>query len=98
MVVDFGDLKAWLTQHIHDVLDHGFMAYEHDYAMLSALGADPTWRVTRMPFIPTAENLARWCWDQLEPVIRQHWRGNLSLNLIEVWETPTSLATYRSAP
>jgi 6-pyruvoyltetrahydropterin/6-carboxytetrahydropterin synthase len=97
MLVDFGDLKAWLTEHIHDVLDHGFMVYEHDEPMRQALeGHD--WRVIVVPFIPTAENLARWCWQQLAPVIDSHWRGNLRLTLIEVWETPTGVATYTDHP
>lgn len=99
MLVDFTDLKRWLTVHIHDVLDHAFVVYDGDITMRAALEAgDPGWRVVVMPFIPTAENLAAWCWRQLAPHIAEHWRGNLSLELIEVWETPTSIATYREAP
>jgi 6-pyruvoyltetrahydropterin/6-carboxytetrahydropterin synthase len=95
MVVDFGDLKGWLTEHIHDVLDHAFVVYEGDDTMRTALAAgDDAWRVVVVPFIPTAENLAAWCWQQLSTVIEEHWRGTLRLTLIEVWETPTSLATY----
>lgn len=96
MVVDFSDLKRWLTVAIHDVLDHGFVVYEHDTAMRVALEAgDPDWRVIVVPFIPTAENMSAWCWRQLAPLVGEHWRGSLALELIEVWETPTSIATYR---
>lgn len=99
MVVDFGDLKRWLTHMIHDVLDHAFVVYEHDLEMRAALAAgDPDWRVVVVSFVPTAENLAAWCWQQLAPVVSEHWRGNLTLDLVEVWETPTSVATYKEQP
>ncbi len=108
MVVDFGDLKGWMTEHIHDVLDHAMIIYERDDNLLdSILGTERRpvepgvrdvglhmWDFVAFPYVPTAENIARWCWDQLEPVVADHWRGNMTLSLVEVWETPTSLATY----
>lgn len=96
MLVDFGDLKGWMTVHVHDVLDHGF-AYRDDDPVGAAIQfVLPDAKLIPLPFIPTAENLARWCWEQLAPLIEDHWRGNLELDLVELWETPTSIATYRA--
>lgn len=98
MLVDFGDLKRWLTSEIHDVLDHAFVVAEHDLECRLALEDGlPGSRVVIVPFAPTAEHLARWVWERLEPIISAHWRDNLTLDLVELWETPTSLATYRRA-
>ena len=116
MVVDFGDLKRWMTERVHDVLDHGMVVARTDHDLRNAmLGTghlddfyqlvemgdgwwqQPNpygWNVVVVDWSPTAENLARWCWDQLEPVVAEHWRGNMHLALVELWETPTSVATY----
>lgn len=49
------------------------------------------WKVIVFPYIPTAENLARWIWEQLKKPVGEI---GFDLSLVEVWETPTSLATY----
>jgi len=101
MLADFGDLKAIMTDKVHDVLDHGFIVYEGDEAMSFALNvtgmaphsvAKEDFKVIVVPFIPTAENLAKWCWEQIEERVR-----DMGFNMfkVELWETPTSLATYR---
>lgn len=41
---------------------------------------------------PTAENIARWIWDRLEPVLRTEKR---KLYEVTVWETADSFVTYR---
>lgn len=111
MVVDFADLKKWLTVGIHDLLDHSMIIYMGDKELLSAISpgllyakpnqrhlSDQTgWVFVSFPYVPTAENIARWCWEQLSPRISEHWRENMRLSLVEVWETPTSLATYSDA-
>lgn len=94
MLVDFGDLKRWMTEAIHDPLDHGF-AYEADDPVGEAIaGAVPDQKLIPLWGPPTGENLARWCWEQLQPIVAAHWRDNLELVLIELWETPTSKVTY----
>ncbi|HET9058951.1 MAG TPA: 6-carboxytetrahydropterin synthase [Acidimicrobiales bacterium] len=111
MVVDFGDLKEWLASEVSQRLDHSFMVYEGDLPMRralehgaaldaasehgAALGAGEQWRVICLPVVPTAENLAKWCFERLEPLVEGHWRGNASLYEVEIWETPTSVARYR---
>jgi len=102
MVEDFGDLKQVMMEKIHDPLDHGFMVYRDDFQLVAAFIHDETeegdeesqlypkhdWKVIVVDFVPTAENLARWCYDRL----REHYP--LTIRFVEVWETPTSKATY----
>ena len=96
MVVDFGDLKQWMTDLVHDRWDHGFIVYDGDpFAALLlewVVSGDLGARVIAEPWIPTAENMARAIAQILEPVITEHWRGNLELERVEVWETPTGCA------
>jgi len=100
MLVDFSHLKKFLTEEVHDVLDHGFIVYEKDAVMLGRLGYNPDgqyeadWKIIIFPYIPTAENIARWAYDQIQPQVANHFRDNLVLEFITVWETPTSMAQY----
>jgi 6-pyruvoyltetrahydropterin/6-carboxytetrahydropterin synthase len=94
MLVDFSDLKTILTEKVHDVLDHGFIVYEGDRAMRILFEQGESWKVIIFPYIPTAENIARWIWDQIVGEINGRFRGNLELQSIRVWETPTSAAVY----
>jgi len=94
MLIDFGNLKVLMQDRIHDVLDHGFIVWESDEELLQCFWEKTDWKVIAFPYIPTAENIAIWCWEQLEDLIKAHWRGNLELMRIDVWETPTSQASY----
>lgn len=105
MVVDFGDLKAWLIEHVHDVFDHAMIVHAADSELRAAVGATDSdlgvrstgvhgWQVVVLPVVPTAENLAVWIAGRLAPVVDAHWRGHLTLTRVDVWETPTSLATW----
>ncbi len=100
MVKDFGFLKEMMTRLIHDVLDHGFIVWEQDTKLLAGLLAtnkadDPDfiWKVVIFPYIPTAENIARWCYDELEDEITQEDTPYV-LTAVTLWETPTSVARY----
>ena len=94
MLVDFGDLKALMMEGVHDVLDHAFIYHEDDEQMQQALSVNPFWLTVRFPYVPTAENIARWVWEQLEEPIGTRFRDNLWLSEVAVWETPTSVAYY----
>tara|TARA_R110002020_G_scaffold285795_3_gene501307 strand:- start:3467 stop:3910 length:444 start_codon:yes stop_codon:yes gene_type:complete len=97
MVIDFGDIKELLTASVHDVLDHGFMIYEGDPIMRpffdSLEVADQDFRVIVVPFIPTVENIAAWCYWEIDAVMPS---GNLIAN-VRVYETPNSWADYNKA-
>jgi 6-pyruvoyltetrahydropterin/6-carboxytetrahydropterin synthase len=53
------------------------------------------WNVIVFPYVPTAENIARWAFEQLEVPVRARFREGLALKEIVIWETPTSVAYYQ---
>lgn len=97
MVVDFGDLKRWLTELVHDRFDHGFIVQNTDplgpALARVGVGTGEPWKIVTVTYPPTAECLAADIFATLAPVIDAHWRGNMRLSRIDVWETPTSCAT-----
>ena len=96
MLTDFGALKTMLTVLVHDVLDHAMVVHKDDDALLEAMsGRD--WKVVVFPLVPTAENMARWVWMQCGNEIERTYEGRLWLQLVSVWETPTSVAHYSEA-
>jgi 6-pyruvoyltetrahydropterin/6-carboxytetrahydropterin synthase len=101
MVLDFGRLKEDL-QALSDELDHAFLVWEHDEAMLQSLGAshiktwsrEEPWKVVRLPAVPTAENLAAYAYDFLAKRLAEH-SSQAHLAAVRVFETPTSVAEVR---
>lgn len=97
MVVDFGDIKRALKVAVHDVLDHGFMVWREDDRMLAAFTAaeydtsGEEWKIVVMPSVPTAENLAVWCYERVSRMLP----AALTLLAVEVHETPTSIARFQ---
>lgn len=111
MVSDFSDLKELMVSCIHTPLDHGFIVWEDDnlYSWLcnaacaveEQMNPDspdiPGWKIIPFPYIPTAENIAKWCFEELEPNvahegIRQG--NNARLIQVDVHETPNAVAAY----
>tara|TARA_B100001113_G_C21012857_1_gene580107 strand:+ start:449 stop:907 length:459 start_codon:yes stop_codon:yes gene_type:complete len=95
MLIDFGDVSSILEEHIHDVVDHAFVVYERDeeaIEVLSALSSDH--RTVVVPFIPTAENLAKWAFEQVSPHIYSSYGNKLRLSAMHVRETPKSWASW----
>ena len=95
MLMDFSDVSAILNQHIHDVVDHAFIVYEGDKDALTALshmGDDH--RTLIVPFIPTAENLANWAFEQVESRISSSYGNSLKLHAFHIRETPKSWASW----
>jgi 6-pyruvoyltetrahydropterin/6-carboxytetrahydropterin synthase len=95
MLMDFSDVSAILNQHIHDVVDHAFIVYEGDKDALTALShMGDEHRTLIVPFIPTAENLAKWAFEQVEPHISSSYGYSLKLYAFHVRETPKSWASW----
>ena len=95
MLMDFSDVSEILNKHIHDLVDHAFIVYEGDdevIAALSQLGSGN--RTLVVPFVPTAENLAKWAYEQVEPHIKTSYGNALRLYAFHVRETPKSWATW----
>ncbi len=91
MVFDFGDLKELLRQCISEQLDHVCMYYAEDSLLREFFAAHPEQLVAiAVPFIPTAENIVRWCYEQLKAVLPPH----LKITRCILYETPNSWAEY----
>ena len=73
MVVDFGDFKA-AVRALTDKLDHHFIIEEGS--------------LFTVPFRTTAENLAKWFFDELAA-------QGLPVSQVDVYETPNNCAFYR---
>ena len=97
MLMDFSDISEILVNYIHDVVDHSFIVYEKDFLAIKALevlGDDH--RTLIVPFIPTAENLAKWAFEQVEPHIVSKYGQKIKLVAMNVRETPKSWASWKN--
>ena len=95
MLMDFSDVSTILNQYVHDVVDHAFIVFEGDTEALSALSQmGDEHRTLIVPFIPTAENLAKWAFEQVEFRISSSYGNSLKLHAFHVRETPKSWASW----
>jgi 6-pyruvoyltetrahydropterin/6-carboxytetrahydropterin synthase len=96
MLIDFSDVSDILNEYIHDIVDHAFLVYSGDQDGLAALEIlGDQHRTVIMEFIPTAENLAKWAFEAVEPHLKTAYGNRLRLVAIHVRETPKSWATWR---
>jgi 6-pyruvoyltetrahydropterin/6-carboxytetrahydropterin synthase len=71
------------------------VVYEGDDAALRACAEmGDGHRTVVVPFIPTAENLAKWAFEQVEPHIATAYGNRLRLVAMHVRETPKSTASW----
>ena len=90
MLMDFSDVSAILNEYIHDVVDHAFIVYEGDKQALVALShMGEEHRTLIVPFIPTAENLAKWAFEQVEPRISSSYGNMLKLHACLLYTSPS---------
>ena len=98
ILMDFSDISKVLMEHVHDVIDHAFVLYEGDEEALNACKCmGEGHRTVIVPFIPTAENLAKWAFDAVAPHITSAYGNRLRLVAMHCRETPKSVATWRPA-
>ncbi len=91
MVHDFGDIKACMLTKICTRLDHCFMVSEEDPIFVPlAKNEAKDLNILIVPFIPTAENIVVWCYQQIHDSFPPH----LQIRRVRLWETPTSCAEY----
>ncbi len=88
MVVDFGDFKG-AVRALTDKLDHHFIIEEGSLApdTLACLEREG-FALFTVPFRTTAENLAKWFFDELAA-------QGLPVSQVDVYETPNNCAFYR---
>ena len=98
MVIDFWDIKTISKNFIDTYLDHGYMYYEKDQIgkMISEQknGRWEKMKTIKVSFIPTAENIAKWLFEKLEPLFIDTYKTDLRLKQIKLYETPTSYVIY----
>jgi 6-pyruvoyltetrahydropterin/6-carboxytetrahydropterin synthase len=93
MVEDFGGIKLIMREHVHDVLDHTFMIFSGDRVLCDFFAAQG-FRAVVVPFIPTAENVAVWCYERLKPFFL---RGSC-ISRVRIFETPNCFADFTPSP
>ncbi|MBC62350.1 MAG: hypothetical protein CMP11_07825 [Zetaproteobacteria bacterium] len=95
MVVDFSELKEVLSSKIYKKLDHRFMLFEGD-PMIEHTKPDEKGREYLnyfiVSFIPTAENIAKWCFEQIESSLSE----SLTLVKCRIYETPNNWVDYHA--
>ena len=96
MVIDFGDLKQIMMNEIDSIYDHNAVFYNLD-PILDFLDeyqneGSQSKKIIEVPFIPTAENLAKHWYELVKPKLLEK---GIKINHVKVWETPTSTALYR---
>jgi len=94
MVMDFGEVKNILIREVKDVCDHAFMVWKDDRKLIRFFKASPDMKHVAVPFIPTAEEIARWLFRKLKTKFKHEFKTGLILESVTVWETPSSKATY----
>ncbi len=95
MLMDFSDVSRILRENIHDKIDHAFIVYSGDEQAMEALSIMGEGnRTFVVPFVPTAENLAKWAYEQVDPHIKSSYGNSLRLRAFHVRETPKSWATW----
>ena len=90
MVIDFKDLKRIASEVICERFDHAFVynTESEGEREIAAVVERYGMRTVAIPFRSTAENLARYFFDELSPVVP-------GLSSVKVWETADSCAEYR---
>ena len=92
MIYDLSKLKLILRQKIQDRLDHRFMIYKED-KLLKNLFSDSLKKELNLffvPFIPTAENIVLWCYQQIEDVFDT----TIYVSRCRLFESPNSFVDF----
>lgn len=90
MVIDFGDLKQIMIELFDYFFDHSFIVYSGD-ELIEAFKLFSGLKIVFVPFIPTAENLAKYWYEAIKPRLTDK---QIKIKHVKVWETPSSTATY----
>jgi 6-pyruvoyltetrahydropterin/6-carboxytetrahydropterin synthase len=92
MVLDFGFLKDEMMQVIDTPCDHAAIFWDQDPFL--HIFRECCGKLVVVPFIPTAENLARYWFDGLMPRVTWRSGGAARLTQIKVFETPNCSAVF----
>jgi 6-pyruvoyltetrahydropterin/6-carboxytetrahydropterin synthase len=96
-VIDFSVMKERLGSWIDDHWDHGFILHEQDAEAEKALGyMTPNGRdqkIHRLPYNPTAENMARYLAEVVFPTVMP---DHIDCTHVELWETENCKAEWHA--
>jgi 6-pyruvoyltetrahydropterin/6-carboxytetrahydropterin synthase len=93
MVVDFHTVKKIAKTFFDETLGHGCMLSNQYDSDTIQFFQSKGWRVIAVDFVPTAENMAEWMYNQL---VKEFRAKNINLRTVTVWETPTAFAEYKN--
>lgn len=94
MVIDFSDIKSIVSKFIDDNLDHGYMGHEDLDAVYLTLFKNDGLKYVAVPFVPTAENIVAYLYNNLAPLFSDVYGNGLKLVKLTLWETPKSFVEY----
>lgn len=98
MVADYGMLLDVIKEVVHSPLDHALMWWEGDELLRAfvdnAQRQQPPLKTVKVPFTTTAENICAWLAPQIATALRSK-DAALELRRVRVWETETSVATWK---
>ena len=70
------------------------MVWDKDVELLKFFNNSKGHKPVIVPFTPTAENVAKYIFSELEDKFSDMHKTGLRLESIKVWETPTSFAYF----
>lgn len=89
-VLDFSELKrrtkGWIDEH----WDHAFLVFDQDKNAIAALEQVKPCRLFKMPYNPTAENMARYLLEEMCPQVLDGTGARATS--VRIWETEESYA------
>lgn len=95
-IMDFGDLKKIMNDHIDAIYDHKLLLFTDDpinQQISKALPIDD-W-ICWMNSNTTAENIAKEIYTELKVVLKTLTKSSISVNKVTVFETPKNGASYK---
>jgi len=92
-VVDFAVINKLFKGWIDDHWDHGFVVWDKDENAINALEQVQPNKIYRLPYNPTAENMARYLFSRIGPELIDSIEGyDLRMTKVVVWETDNAFA------
>lgn len=94
MVVDFDLISELAKRIIEEPFDHSHIIWRDDAKMMAVAKQNPKMKVVIMDQRPTAENMARRFYDELDEAVRGHLLGRGYVHSVRVYETANAWAEY----
>jgi len=94
MIMDFSDLKK-IVKPILDKFDHALLLNETDVEKFKTLEGEDyfskIFKIVSFPYDPTAENLSKYLFDEINSVIKEAFP---ILEFVEIWENDSAAGSY----